>query len=715
MTTTSCDMLYDTDQESSPGRGGYPPSTNLISNTGLSGVAASRQYQTAQRLRNAIGANKVWACDRCNADNAMKPRGNKDDLVSKPGSSFAACYRLKIKCDSIKPACSACTKHDLEHSCTYGGTERTNGSSRRGRRFDTVTTGATAPSYVRMLEARVREVEGLLQQDKKLPGSDHRYPSDYEGHAESSRSLDSWTGIPHAPSYTSGGVQHPGYQQSPEAIAHSFPNEGFSPELQYELCRVFFDDIVPLMYAPPFHERTFFPKMFLECQDHSEFLVTTMCALAAPYSQHPALRDFLAVNQLPTYCAGEAYYERARSMVDELTANPSVDLVVGLFWLSGACSQMGKDASIKQDYLRLALTLCIKLRLNVDPDVEEVHGVLPWLAKEVRRRVWWTLCSLDIINSLPNADRAPSISDRDHPVTDRTPCLHGWRQTPRAPAPEALFQSVLVEDGLPRMSAFVPGVDFDTAERMVSLTKLYGHIKVLRGTAWSMAKRANSKNPVEARAKESVIAARRASCAHLEGELVAWFTSLPDWVQSIDRATQFARSPTSQNPPSWQLVCLHLFYHAAHISLHLPTMLDSEAATSPLSPEENSAEDADVANAYTICLQHTQRASFLLTKVRDLNPRGQFLGPWAPLFAFYSALVLVITLKTTPHGRYRDDVRADLDAHIHLIQSLASKWFTASRTLMILMNIIAEDEEDYRPASVGPHPSAREGGIAVQM
>ncbi|KAJ3154106.1 hypothetical protein HDU86_005032 [Geranomyces michiganensis] len=545
-----------------------------------------------------------------------------------------------------------------------------------------------------MLEARVREVEGLLQ---KAPSA--ASPRSLRGghHPERTLDLDSHhqpqLSNPHRALHIDPWIQPSGRYATPASASgsgtairfspdrsplHAFPHELFAPELQYELCRLFFDEIVPI----------------------------------AAYSKNPTVRNFVTANNIPNYRAGEPYYEKGCSMVPALVDSPSLDLIVGLFWLASSSAQMGKDATIKQNFLRQALSISIQLNVNVDPDVEEVHGVLPWLAKEIRRRVWWTLCSLDIINSLPNADNSPSISDQDHPVTDRTPCLQGWRQTPRAPAPEALFQSVMVADGLPRMSSFVPAVDFDCAERMVSLTKLFGHIKVLRGSAWAMAQRAKNQNPSQpGPAGTSPSAARRASVIHLESELTSWFGTLPEWAQAIDRVTEFSHSPISQNPPTWQLVTLHLFYHAAHISLHLPTMIDSELPTSPHSDEV--LEEADIANAYNICLQHTQRASFLLTKVRILNPTSQWLGPWSTLFAFYSALVLVITLKTTPQGRYRDDVRSDLDAHIALMQSLADKWYSTNRTLAILMSIIAEDEEEAKQAQRFSQAAAANGNPAA--
>ncbi|KAJ3160262.1 hypothetical protein HDU88_008335 [Geranomyces variabilis] len=569
----------------------------------LSSVAASRQYQTAQRLRHAIGASQVWACDRC--------------------------YRLKIKCDSIRPACSACTRHDLTEKCTYGGSERTNRSSRRSRRFD-------SPGYVHMLEARIREVEGLLQRTPTASS-----PRSLRGYHHSERALDLEQHAPqlsnlHRAHNIDPWIKPSGRNATPALSASSgapidfssdrtpigaFPQELFAPELQYELCLLFFEEIVPF---------------------------------------------------------------------------PSLDLIVGFLWLASASAQMGKDGAVEHNFFRQALSLSIQLKVNVDPDVEEVHGVLPWLAKEIRRRIWWTLCSLDIIDSIPNADKSPFICDEDQPVTNRTPCLQGWRQTPRAPAHEALFQSVTVADGLPRISSFVPAVDFDCAQRMISLTKLFGHIKVLRGSAWAMAQRAKNQSPLPGPAGISTSAARRASINHLESELTSWFGTLPEWAQAIDRVTELSHSPISQNQPTWQLVTLHLFYHAAHISLHLPTMLDSELPTSPHSDE--AFEEADVANSNNICLQHMQRASFLLTKVRILNPTSQWLGPRSALFAFYSSLVLAITLKTTPQGRYRDDVRSDLDAHIALMQSLADKWFSANRTLAILMSIIAEDEGESKQA-----------------
>ncbi|KAI8826111.1 uncharacterized protein EV422DRAFT_515401 [Fimicolochytrium jonesii] len=629
---------------------------------GAASTAASRQYRTAQRLRHAIGANKVWACDRC--------------------------YRLKIKCDSGKPACSACVKHDIGDTCTYGGSERTNSSSRRGRRYD--TTG-----YVRMLEARVREVEGWLQ-NKGQPDDSPATPLREHQNQDMRRS--------HRPSYSRAEQDLPPLSASyvrtvtelvspSRSVARPFlaHDDLFAPDLQMELVRLFLRIINPLIWASPYHDSTITAKLCLERPSHSEFLVMGMCAMAAPFSDHPAIKRFMAENGLPTYAAGNAYAKRGQEILDTIINEPSLDLVVGTVWLACAVSQSGRGGSSKDAYLAQALSIARHINLNIDPDVEEVHGVLPWLLKETRRRVWWLLVSLDIISAIPTPAEAPSIDGRDHPLTERTPCLQGWRPTPRAPAPEALFQSVATLDGLPRLSAFVPGEDFDSAENMVTLTKLYARIKALRGSAWSMAERAAKIASQDVHPTAAINRARMESISELENALTAWFSSLPDWVQNIDRINQFAASPASQSPPSWQLVTMHVYYHAAHISLHLPTILDTGFAS--LSPSEQLGTKGYASGAYNICVHHAICNAALLCKIADLDPEGLTQGPWLALFSFYSALVLVIAMRIKPPPHFGSDFRPHLEAHFKVLQLLAPRWYPAGSILNVLMAVLAENEE----------------------
>lgn len=135
--------------------------------------------------------------------------------------------------------------------------------------------------------------------------------------------------------------------------------------------------------------------MYMERPEHSEFLVTTLCGLAVRHSNHPIVQAYIQQNNIPTYRAGDLYFHHARSLVDLVVSSPSIDAVVGLFFLSlVASSTMGKEGSVKFGLLRQATSMALELRLNIDPDVEEVHGPMPWLAKEIRRRVWWILCSV---------------------------------------------------------------------------------------------------------------------------------------------------------------------------------------------------------------------------------------------------------------------------------------------------------------------------------
>lgn len=223
---------------------------------------------------------------------------------------------------------------------------------------------------------------------------------------------------------------------------------------------------------------------------------------------------------------------------------------------------------------------------------------------------------------------------------------------------------------------------------MVGLTKIYWRIKQVRGTAWAMAQKA-----VSGVAEAAPSVTRRERIAEIESDLRAWLASLPEWAQNIDQS-DFVPSPASKTPPPWLLFLIHLFYHAAHIALHLPTMLNS---TRPPSPTSSPLDDAYVAHAYRICRQHAHNSSVLLRRAQAINPTAQHIGPWGVLFGFYSALVLVMASKASKNPQVLAEVRRDLDAHLWLMTNLSDKYFTADRTLEILMGIIQEGESVDEP------------------
>ncbi|KAI9099789.1 hypothetical protein DFS34DRAFT_505565 [Phlyctochytrium arcticum] len=656
--------------------------------------SGSRQYQTAQRLRHTIGTNKVWACDRC--------------------------YRLKIKCDSARPSCAACIKHDLGASCMYGGSERTSSNTgRRGRRYDTA-------GYVRMLEARVREVEGLLQH-KRPPDdddSDDAMTPSPPMRAQSDGVPD--TPIPHSATSTAAGpasaadphphlayqplppppppFQHQQHHQEeynhhptskkvraayrytpPDGGVQPTPHPGlFHPEVLNDLVQTFFEEVQPAWFASPLVRETFAHRPYFERPDHSQLLINSMCATAAPYSSNPAILSYLSYNNLPAYRAGEPFYDRGLLMINDSSHTASIEAVVATVLLAASVTAMGKDGSLRRHLLGCALRAADMIRLSVDPDVEEVHGVIPWYAKEVRRRVWWLVCSVDVIHAHPGSEgKEPEVSICLQSISDRTPWLAGWVQTPRAPAPDALFHSLTKETGLPRLSAFVPGVDFDSTDAMVRLTRLYAKIKQVRGPAWNLAERVTRiKSPdtsIPDPIQQSQHPSRAEAIHQLSQELSDWLQSLPSWAQNITQAADFTPSTTSRDPLPWQLFCLHLFHNAAHISLHLPTLLDHPPSS-------------QTSTACSICTAHARNSGTLLRRSVVINPSSNYFGPWPGFYIFVSCLVLIIASKMSRDPAERASIQADIDAHVSTLRGIAQRWFSATQILRILGAVIEDGD-----------------------
>src|ERR1700710_2821272 len=73
--------------------------------------------------------------------------GGANDTVPRPKRiACILCRKRKLKCDSNKPSCGTCSR--LNHHCEYSE-ERKKSGPKRG--------------YVKLLEARLKQVENLLE------------------------------------------------------------------------------------------------------------------------------------------------------------------------------------------------------------------------------------------------------------------------------------------------------------------------------------------------------------------------------------------------------------------------------------------------------------------------------------------------------------------------------------------------------------------------
>ncbi|KAI9001718.1 hypothetical protein BC832DRAFT_139754 [Gaertneriomyces semiglobifer] len=446
----------------------------------------------------------------------------------------------------------------------------------------------------------------------------------------------------------------------------------------------------------PIHEPTFAPHLYFERPEHSEFLVTSLCALSAPYSDHPVVVSYWQSNDLPRYLAGEPFFFKGQAMVPHMIDSPSLEVVAGLLYLSSAAAAMGKSSSqgapLKFPLMQMAVNLALQLRLNIDPDVEEVHGQLTWIQREVRRRFWWTLFCMETINSTPSHEPPPSIDKFNQPLPCRGPYLHGSSPTVRSPAPDALFYSVLTSDSLPRLSAFTPGIDLDVMDCMSRLTRIFHAIKQLSGTVWEMAqklaRRVSSEDVERIHALKD--ASYHARIQQLETELEEWLELLPEWARNIDQYPVIPELSSSARPPLWQLFSLHLFHHACYVALHLPTLI-AFPITSPLPPDALSIQST-IDAAYRICYHHTQHVAFLLERLRRVTYTSDHIHPWESFYLLYTGLVLIRQSTKPSDIRHQSTIQHNVDNHIWLMEQVGQRWYSTKRIQELLSEVIVAQE-----------------------
>ncbi|KAI9352968.1 hypothetical protein DFJ73DRAFT_338748 [Zopfochytrium polystomum] len=144
--------------------------------------------------------------------------------------------------------------------------------------------------------------------------------------------------------------------------------------------------------------------------ERSPLLVYSMCAIAARFSQHPAI----AVNASQMYNAGDVFYSKARILVSKAIDIPSLDTIAALIMLVAYASGSGR-ASASWMYSGLAIRMAQSLKLDLDPDYPEIYlifGPMTAHEKDLRRRLWWSCFIMDRYCASA-ADRSMLILERD--------------------------------------------------------------------------------------------------------------------------------------------------------------------------------------------------------------------------------------------------------------------------------------------------------------
>ncbi|KAJ3148955.1 hypothetical protein HDU86_007313 [Geranomyces michiganensis] len=671
---------------------------------GNSSGGQSRQFETAKRVRSA---KTIWACDRC--------------------------YRLKSKCDSGRPSCATCTKASSQ--CSYTARER--GSSTGGGSSSAVKRGKrvrTVDAYVQMLEARLVEVEGIMKARGPPPTHNihgNRYTpydsTDHRFHHPRSPGfyppINDFSIMPspsHPAAATAAAQAHP-LLSGTSPITQIVPADGatdiFAPEVLLHLCNVYFEVCTKRWFNISLHPKKFWAIPF---EQHPPFLIYCIAALSAQYSNHPAITEYARANKLPGYRTGEAYYTRAKAMVAELPRPATLESVLGMGIIGMVAIRTGDPSATA--FVALAIRTAVEqLKLNTDPDVEEVHGVLTWVEKEARRRLWWSLCSVDGTDCAVT-DRARIVAESDLPIFDRTPFFSDMSGRVKGPAPEVLWTSLECTDGLPPIGVFIPGRDVDCAEASGRLTRIYSRIRALGGAVSSIAQKAAESaastqqrrrsldlphttlgnasrhlaafehenrpqpppppygqlpaNLTQTMQSQDMSDSRRADVALIEEDLGKWKQALPVWAQDISHATVFSAILSSHDPIPFQLLSLHIMWHSCHIALHLPTILRDPHRHSP---------------NYIATLQHSRAVTSLLKRGMAADPAAQYMPIFNCFFVFYPAVIVALALSDDAYSLHeKAEFRKEFHLYIGWMKVLGGKWYLGEYLVKVLEGIVDE-------------------------
>ncbi|KAI9100976.1 hypothetical protein DFS34DRAFT_449642 [Phlyctochytrium arcticum] len=513
-----------------------------------------------------------------------------------------------------------------------------------------------------------------------------------------------------------------------------------SSEVTHDILRSYFDDVAYRWLQSPVHEATF----MADIGSQSLFLIYGLCAMSASASDNPCVSLYLEERSLPKYRAGEVFFKQGLQMLHEAEQQPSVDHVIGLGTLKVAATMIN-EPHWSGVFRKKAMDMALQLKLHVDPDIESVHGILPWLEKEKRRRTWWGLFVMDTIDC-NRGDSTPIIPHHIQPEWDLG-LDKSWAV--KAISPEVIWISVRTLYDAPIMSAFIPGVHLDAAALSHLLTGLYMRIQKLHGTIWGLVDQAthargrapsipfsdsscrsvptvpvhsvppHPSHPSHAlppsRANQSAIPALsaqavgypdvthaltdeiQAQIAVIDGKLKNCLYLLPAWARSLEHYDKFTSSTASTYPPPWQLYSQHLVWHCLNIALHLPTLfIDGQSVQAAACPSPR------LTVAYSTCLAHANQVSQLLHKLQRMNPEGKHITQWVCYFLFYSALVLVMASKTSMDDQHLFQIRRNLDAHLWFTKALGERYFLANYMYDVMNSLLAEGFGN--PAELGNEP-----------
>lgn len=473
------------------------------------------------------------------------------------------------------------------------------------------------------------------------------------------------------------------------------------PEATSELLALFFQYFTPIM--PLVHKRTFYQNLSTQ----SPLILNSIYALAARWSNHPAIKKSSGAEGDKRYNSGDVFYIRAREMVDHYMDVPNMTTVNALLILATYAAESGRGSAAWM-YSGMAIRMAQELKLNIEPDFEESLPPLSgpsspstWLEQETRRRLWWTCFIMDRYAGAA-ADRSMIINEKDCKVylpATETDWVNGFpshrNPHPAGPTSPDSYQIAV----LTSTAAFTPGIPSPTPYgAFCLLVKIFG--KIVDYSNMCKSTQRTSTTPALSPDADYQLSI-------LDASLRDWFAMLPGWMRVVGDEFVPTFDGIGNGVQPWLVAYLHIFYHCCVIVLHRPKMMaalkerEREAETSArsgsgLSPASAGAAALAENPAYIVCLSSACEITTILRKVMRTNPNLFYLSPFVGFCIFQSGLVYLVSLQSTqingedgqmrppggdinPNTVTRDQAEENIDIHLRALEGIGRYWFMPER------------------------------------
>ncbi|CAG8582267.1 13409_t:CDS:2 [Acaulospora morrowiae] len=307
---------------------------------------------------------------------------------------------------------------------------------------------------------------------------------------------------------------------------------------------------------PMFHQATF--KRQLRQEKVPPFLILSMCAVSARFSDHPMIKTY------PPYLSGEGFANLATQRITSAFDAPSVENVQALILLTMHTfgSQKGPRSWM---YIGIAIRMAQELGLHKidEPDPSNTSNQMDsesaFIKKEIKRRTFWACFMLDRFSACA-LGRPAVIHEEDCDV--RLPCVESiW--TIDHPFTSPAINEYLKEDYIKRDTHF----NLSTS----GIYSIFCSVFILLGRASQYANRSKPTSALPTWDPQS-------EYAILENEIEDWYRKItPYYGYSKERLNTF-----NSIGYGGLFASLHLLYYAVVVVLNRPNYVKLQNEDYPI-------------------------------------------------------------------------------------------------------------------------------------